>query len=82
MIPMLDDEMDITVLDERALNALGLGRIRRKKSMSPLPSSRSAPGISRITRLSVSDETANAMREGIFALMRPVARLRTVAASR
>ena len=41
-------------------------------SMSPRPSSRSAPGWSRITRLSVTLDTANARRAGTFALMRPV----------
>jgi len=41
-------------------------------SMSPLPMSRSAPAWSRITRLSVTDETANARRAGMFALITPV----------
>jgi len=36
--------------------------------MSPIPSSDSAPFWSRITRESVCDETANAMREGTFGL--------------
>ena len=40
--------------------------------MSPLPISRSAPGWSRITRLSASDDTEKAMREGMLALMTPV----------
>ena len=39
--------------------------------MSPLPMRRSAPGWSSTTRLSASDETANASREGMLALMRP-----------
>ena len=42
------------------------------KSMSPWPSSDSAPPWSRITRESVCEETANAMREGTFALIMPV----------
>ena len=41
-------------------------------SMSPRPSSFSAPPESRMTRLSTCDPTANAMREGMLALMRPV----------
>ena len=40
--------------------------------MSPWPSSDSAPLPSRITRESVCDETANAMRDGTFALIIPV----------
>ena len=40
--------------------------------MSPLPTSFSAPGWSRITRLSVRLDTANAMRAGMLALMTPV----------
>ena len=42
------------------------------KSMSPWPSSDSAPFWSRITRESVCEETAKAMREGTFALIMPV----------
>ena len=40
--------------------------------MSPLPTSFSAPIWSRITRLSVAEETAKASRAGMFALMSPV----------
>ena len=40
--------------------------------MSPRPSSRSAPGWSRITRLSTCEATAKAMRAGKLALIRPV----------
>ena len=40
--------------------------------MSPLPISRSAPGWSRITRLSASDDTEKAMRDGMLALITPV----------
>ena len=40
--------------------------------MSPWPSRLSAPAPSRITRESVCDETANAMRDGTFALIIPV----------
>ena len=40
--------------------------------MSPLPTSFSAPGWSRMTRESVSDDTAKAMRAGTLALMTPV----------
>ena len=42
------------------------------RSMSPLPTRRSAPCWSRITRLSVADDTANARRAGTLALMTPV----------
>ena len=42
------------------------------KSMSPAPSSDSAPFWSRITRESVCEETAKAIREGTFALIMPV----------
>ncbi len=42
------------------------------KSVSPLPSSFSAPLWSRMTRLSIIDETLNDMRMGMFDLMRPV----------
>ena len=40
--------------------------------MSPLPSSFSAPPVSRIVRLSIWLDTAKAMRLGMFALMTPV----------
>ena len=43
-----------------------------EKSMSPMPSSDSAPFWSRITRESVCDETANAIRDGTLALIMPV----------
>ena len=43
-----------------------------RNSPSPWPISRSAPGWSRMTRESVTLVTANASREGTFALMRPV----------
>ena len=42
------------------------------KSMSPWPSRLSAPFESRITRESVCEETANAIRDGTFALIIPV----------
>ena len=42
------------------------------KSMSPLPSSFSAPVASKMMRLSIDELTANAQREGMFALIRPV----------
>ena len=42
------------------------------KSMSPWPSRLSAPFESRITRESVCDETAKAIRDGTFALIIPV----------
>ncbi|CAB5005198.1 unannotated protein [freshwater metagenome] len=41
-------------------------------NMSPLPTSFSAPGWSRITRLSVRLLTAYAMRAGMLALITPV----------
>ena len=40
--------------------------------MSPWPSSASAPPVSRITRESVCDDTANAIRDGTLALIMPV----------
>ena len=43
-----------------------------KNSMSPLPSNFSAPGMSRMVRLSTWLLTANAMRDGMFALIKPV----------
>ena len=43
-----------------------------EKSMSPMPSSDSAPFWSRITRESVCEETANAIRDGTLALIMPV----------
>ena len=43
-----------------------------ENSMSPMPSSDSAPFWSRITRESVCEETANAIREGTLALIMPV----------
>ena len=39
---------------------------------SPCPISFSAPGESKITRLSASDEVANESRDGTFALIKPV----------
>jgi hypothetical protein len=42
------------------------------KSISPLPSSFSAPFISRMILESIPEETAKAIRLGIFALMDPV----------
>lgn len=41
-------------------------------SASPMPMSFSAPGWSRMTRLSVRLDVENASREGTFALIRPV----------
>ena len=43
-----------------------------RNSPSPWPTSFSAPGWSRITRLSVSDEVANDSRDGTLALISPV----------
>ena len=43
-----------------------------RRLQAPLPIRRSAPGWSRITRLSASDETEKAMRDGTLALMTPV----------
>jgi len=43
-----------------------------KNSISPLPSSLSAPIISRITRESTLEDTWKAMRAGKLALMMPV----------
>ena len=41
-------------------------------SASPCPTSFSAPGLSKITRLSASDDVANESRDGTFALIKPV----------
>ena len=43
-----------------------------RNSMSPWPSSDSAPFWSRITRESVCEDTANAIRAGTLALIMPV----------
>ena len=43
-----------------------------RKSMSPWPSSVSAPPWSRITRESTCEETANAIRDGMLTLIVPV----------
>ena len=40
--------------------------------MSPCPNSRSAPVVSKITRLSVLEATAKAIRAGKLALISPV----------
>ena len=42
------------------------------KSISPLPKSFSAPALSKMVLESTCDETANEIRLGIFALIRPV----------
>ena len=47
-------------------------------NMSPLPINRSAPGWSKMTRLSASEETENAIRLGTFALMTPVMTLTAI----
>ena len=39
---------------------------------SPCPTNFSAPGLSKITRLSARELVANERRDGTFALMRPV----------
>jgi hypothetical protein len=51
---------------------IGLGASIGRYSMSPRPSNRSAPAISRIVRESTCELTANAMREGMLALIKPV----------
>ena len=43
-----------------------------RNSPSPIPISFSAPGWSRMTRESVSDDVANASRDGTLVLIRPV----------
>ncbi len=43
-----------------------------RNSISPRPSSFSAPPMSRMVRESAMDETPNAIRDGIFALITPV----------
>ena len=49
----------------------GCWRTPSSSSMSPLPIRRSAPGWSRMTRLSASEETEKAMRLGMLALITP-----------
>jgi hypothetical protein len=51
---------------------IGLDAPIGRNSASPWPTSFSAPGWSRTTRLSASEEVAKAIREGTLALMRPV----------
>ena len=58
--------------DERALDAAARDSPEGRKSMSPCPSSDSAPFWSRITRESVWEATAKAIRAGTFALIIPV----------
>ena len=50
----------------------GAGASGAWKSISPRPNKRSAPGWSRMTRLSTPEATANAMRAGKLALINPV----------
>ncbi len=51
---------------------IGAARSGRSTSMSPRPSSFSAPVWSRMVRESTAEAVANAMRAGMFALMSPV----------
>ena len=54
---------------------LGLGHAGVENSMSPRPTSFSAPGWSRMTRLSIALATLKAMRLVMLALMMPVTTL-------
>ena len=51
---------------------VGLASPSGKYSMSPLPTSFSAPVVSRMMRDSREEATAKAMRLGMFAFIRPV----------
>ena len=51
---------------------MGLGAPTGMNSISPMPSSFSAPAPSRMVRLSTWLDTAKAMRLGMLALIRPV----------
>ena len=64
----VDDLLDLLILHQRACARMGLGA-PGLISMSPLPSSFSAPISSRITRLSILDATWKAIRLGMFALI-------------
>jgi hypothetical protein len=71
-LQVLDDLVHLVIGDERAVHALRQPGAGGRYSMSPAPSSASAPDWSRIVRESTLDDTWNAMRAGMFALMRPV----------
>ena len=66
------DRADLLLGDPRSLDPTRHDDEAVNRSMSPLPMRRSAPGWSRITRLSASDETEKASRLGMFALITPV----------
>ena len=51
---------------------VGFETFEGRNSMSPWPTSFSAPPMSRITRESACDAVMNAIRDGMFALIRPV----------
>ena len=63
-LPVADDTRDLIVAQKGALDAFELAGVRRHEEHVAAPSSRSAPGTSRITRLSTWLLTANAMRAG------------------
>jgi hypothetical protein len=69
---LLDDERDLLLGDIRALDALQAGGAERLEEHVALAEQRLRPPWSRMTRESVIDDTANAMREGTFALIMPV----------
>ena len=51
---------------------IGFGRFCGANSISPFPNSFSAPAESIIVRESTAEETDKAIRDGIFALIKPV----------
>ena len=69
LLELLDDAVHFVIRDERAMHA---HRCPAPDSMSPIPSSDSAPIWSRIVRESIFDDTWNAIRVGTLALIRPV----------
>jgi len=70
--PVGHDRSNLLFGDPRAWRRLGMFDEAVSTNMSPLPINRSAPGWSKMTRLSASEETENAIRLGTFALMTPV----------
>ena len=70
--PVADQFVDLVVAQVGSLDALKFGRVGRHEKHIATPSSRSAPGTSRMTRLSVWLVTAKAIRAGKLALISPV----------
>jgi hypothetical protein len=71
-LAVLDDLLDLGLVDVAALDPVGFEAFAGRNSMSPSPTSFSAPPWSRIVRLSACVAIASAIRDGTFALMSPV----------